>query len=168
MGAESQISGFTESQKSLKNSLPHCQKLPADLAITAQFGETHPAPKCLVWGDSNVGTLPNLGRRTSVVIPMPTTEESEGAGPRTHEMSGAHFGGTAQLGETGPPTLKRRIAHLRETGPPTLKRHSAHFGETQKGMRRPNLLAFSEACQIRQITRQDLHLVIDKINVSVR
>ena len=102
MGAESQKSGFTESLKFLKKALPHDQEIRADDAIAAQFGETHPETKRLVWGDSRFETLPNLRRRT-VLNPKQSTEESEGRGPRTHENAGAHFGETAQLGETGRP-----------------------------------------------------------------
>lgn len=103
MGAESQKSGFTESLKFLKKSLPHGEEIRAGDASAAQFGETHPETKCLVWGDSHFGTLPNLGRRTTVLQPKQTSERERGEGPRTHEMLGAHFGETAQLGETGRP-----------------------------------------------------------------
>jgi len=45
MGAESQKSGFTESLKFLKKSLPHGQEISSDLAITAQFGDSGEAER---------------------------------------------------------------------------------------------------------------------------
>ena len=121
MGAESQKSGFTESLKFLKKSLPHDQEIRADDAIAAQFGETHPEAKRLLWGDSRFETLPNLRRRT-VLNPKQSTEESEGRGPRTHEML------VPTLGRL--PNLGRRAAHFEETQRPFTGDGAAHFEET--------------------------------------
>jgi hypothetical protein len=69
------------------------------------------------------------------------------------------------------PNLRRQAAQFGETARPvtgdglhSLKRQAAQFGATQPVRQTAKLHGFSGACQTRQFARQDLHLVIDKIN----
>jgi len=58
MGAESLKSGFTESLKFLKKSLPHIRTSLPIIAITAQFGETLLGPSALFGETSVLGHCP--------------------------------------------------------------------------------------------------------------
>lgn len=73
MGAESQKSGYQESLKSLKKLLTNRQESPADLAFGAQFGETHPEARCLVWGDFPFRDTAQFGETRLHSEPMQTT-----------------------------------------------------------------------------------------------
>ena len=92
------------------------------IAITAQFEETHSETKCLVWGDSNFGTLPNLRRRAHAFSPKYTTEGSEGRGLRPMKRP------VPTLGRL--PNLGRQAAHFEETHRPLTGDLAAHFEET--------------------------------------
>jgi hypothetical protein len=118
---------------------------------------------CLVWGDVSFRNIAQFEETGVVPGCLRSTPAKHGGGAGTLAQRRLIWGDCPAWGDR-PPGLKRRAALFGETAPPGLKRQTARFGETGTGAEWADFTGCSEASGNRQFARQDLHVVIDKIN----